>query len=137
MRAACFVACVLYAAMAHARILLLDKIYFHRGSAALEASQLPVLDDLARGINSQPSLRRLEVQGYADATERATDDAATELGAERAAAVVKYFVERGVDSSRLVARGYGRTRPPCKTRTELCRAKSRRVELIVIEQAPE
>lgn len=50
-----------------------------------------------------------------------------------AGSVRDYLVSRGVDASRLVARGYGETRPVADNATAAGRARNRRVELTRID----
>ncbi|UOQ66356.1 OmpA family protein [Hymenobacter volaticus] len=43
----------------------------------------------------------------------------------------RYLVQQGIDSARLVARGYGGTRPVADNRDPQQRARNRRVEVVV------
>ena len=52
-----------------------------------------------------------------------------ELSQKRAEAVKAYMIGRGIDSSRLTARGYGDSQPSTSNETSEGRAKNRRVEL--------
>ena len=54
---------------------------------------------------------------------------------DRAAAVVEYLVQHGVAESRLVSKGYGKSRPLVSgARSEEDHQKNRRVEFNIIEQ---
>jgi outer membrane protein OmpA-like peptidoglycan-associated protein len=48
--------------------------------------------------------------------------------------VVTYLIGKGIVSQRLVAKGYGETKPVAGNTTEEGRAKNRRTELKVISQ---
>ena len=54
-----------------------------------------------------------------------------ELSVARAAAAVRFLTEKGVDSDRLAAVGYGDTRPVASNDTPTGRELNRRVELIL------
>jgi OOP family OmpA-OmpF porin len=56
-----------------------------------------------------------------------------QLSTRRAAAVRAYLVRQGVGADRLVARGYGETRPIADNATAEGRSRNRRVELKQIE----
>ncbi|MBX3271891.1 MAG: OmpA family protein [Sandaracinaceae bacterium] len=89
------------------RIEVLDHVYFAAGSSSLASGSLPVVDAVARTLTANPQIRRLEVEGHADASE----DSPWRVSAERAAVVRNALVERGVASERLVDLAYGATRP--------------------------
>ena len=54
------------------------------------------------------------------------------LSEGRAQSAVNYIIEKGIDESRLVAKGYGESEPMVENDTEENKAKNRRVELKVI-----
>ena len=75
----------------------------------------------------------LEVQGHTDS--RGSDRHNMRLSDRRANAVRDYLVGQGIESSRLVARGYGETRPLESNRTRAGRAANRRVEFVRTDEA--
>jgi outer membrane protein OmpA-like peptidoglycan-associated protein len=58
-----------------------------------------------------------------------------DLSRRRARSVVRALVQRGVAEGRLVPEGYGFERPVAPNTTPLGRAKNRRVEFTLLEQA--
>lgn len=54
------------------------------------------------------------------------------LSEKRAQAVMNFLIEKGVDSSRLTARGYGSSSPVADNGTAEGRAMNRRVEFKVL-----
>jgi peptidoglycan-binding protein ArfA len=88
----------------------------------------PVLNSLARTLRTQPALR-LEIAGH---TDNVGDVALNlRLSEQRARVVRQYLMQQGIDSGRLVARGYGGTRPVADNRNVQQRARNRRVEVVV------
>ena len=57
-----------------------------------------------------------------------------QLSQERAESVRQYLVNRGVDPSRVTARGYGEDNPVASNENESGRAMNRRVEFRVTEK---
>jgi outer membrane protein OmpA-like peptidoglycan-associated protein len=84
------------------------------------------LDDLAALLGKEAGLRLL-VEGHTDATN--TDACHPDLSERRARSVVAALVKRGVEASRLQAKGSGRTRPVADNATAHGRALNRRVEV--------
>jgi outer membrane protein OmpA-like peptidoglycan-associated protein len=82
---------------------MIDYTHFAPDSAAIGGDQTAVLDAIASTLEANPDITKVEVRGYADATE---SDPAT-ISQTRAEAVVAYLVAKGIDAGRLVARGHG------------------------------
>jgi len=106
----------------------LPNLYFTQSKAALLPTSRPTLNALARLLRQQPTMR-LEIAGHTDNV----GDAALNLrlSEQRARVVRQYLVQQGIDSVRLVARGYGSTRPVADNRDVQQRARNRRVEVVV------
>ena len=73
-----------------------------RQDAAVELEKLVVL------LNEKPNLK-IELSSHTDC--RASDEYNLKLSKKRAAAAVDYLVQKGIDKSRLVSKGYGETKP--------------------------
>jgi peptidoglycan-binding protein ArfA len=106
----------------------LPNLYFTQSTASLLPASRPVLNSLARTLRQQPALR-LEIAGHTDNIGDATLN--LRLSEQRARVVRQYLVQQGIDSVRLVARGYGVTRPVADNRDMQQRARNRRVEVVV------
>jgi len=88
------------------------------------------LDDVASRLR-EDARARLVVIGYADASERYPDV----IARKRAEAIKSYLVkERGVDESRITAKGAGATKPVDTGASVAARAKNRRVEVILVPE---
>jgi flagellar motor protein MotB len=91
-----------------------------------------VPDRIAAVIQAHPEIGRIRIEGHTDRT--GSLDFNMKLSKRRAASVVSYLVGKGVSQDRLVAEGFGPTRPlvpDAKTKAEL--AKNRRVEFHIVE----
>ncbi|MBX3252178.1 MAG: OmpA family protein [Myxococcales bacterium] len=97
-----------------------------RGSSLDLATAEPTLERMLSLLARHPTAR-FEVGAHTDGQGAAS--ANLRLSTARARAVVQWLVARGVEASRLEARGYGETMPLTDNRTEESRAINRRVEL--------
>jgi len=110
-------------------IMILDKIYFARGSSAISPASRPVGQGIAAPRIHTPPTRHVEVQGHAS-----DDEARGEaLADERASAVRAALVERGVPPFVLTSRGYGAARPEDPRRTAQARERNRRVSFAITD----
>ncbi|MFN4083456.1 MAG: DUF5723 family protein [Bacteroidia bacterium] len=106
----------------------LTGIQFESGKDVILKSSFPVLNDVVKVLQENPSYR-LFIAGHTDNTGNAEKN--LELSKARAAAVKKYIVDRGIDSKRLSSEGFGDTQPIADNNTPAGRAKNRRVEFKV------
>ncbi len=85
-------------------------VKFKYNSDVLEPEARVNLDEFAKALKDpQLSASSFLVEGHTDAT--GTADYNLSLSERRAKAVVRYLSERGVDTAKLVPRGYGQTKP--------------------------
>jgi OOP family OmpA-OmpF porin len=109
-----------------ARTVTLRGVNFAPWKDELTEGSLAVLDDVARQLIESPTVK-VEIAGHTD--NRGAYTRNLRLSFERAQAVRAYLVMRGVDADRLVARGYGMSKPITENSTAAGRAMNRRVEL--------
>lgn len=112
------------------RTLVLRGVTFATGTATLTDSAQAVLDRVAAALKEFSDVR-VEVGGHTDNTGSASVN--RRLSQQRADAVRAYLVSQGVEESRLVARGYGPSKPVTSNATAEGRAQNRRVELTRLE----
>ena len=108
----------------------LEGVNFELDSDRLTASSHDILDRVADALHDRPDLK-VEVAGHTDNS--GTSDYNRDLSQRRAEAVRSYLLSKGIEGSRLTAKGYGETQPEASNDTEEGRAKNRRVELRQIE----
>jgi len=111
---------------------LQQGIQFELGSDKLAKSSQAVLDNVVAVLKDVPATK-LEVQGHSSRENPDKDSLNTVLSQKRAEAVVKYLVNKGIASERLLAKGYGPSVPIADNATEEGRVKNRRVELVILE----
>lgn len=113
---------------AHARVTL-NNIFFRSGSYELLPRSFPELDRLLHLLTVNPGIR-IRINGYTDNTGTAASNLV--LSQRRAESVVRYLVSKGIQASRLCARGYGETVPRGNNRNALGRALNRRTEFVIL-----
>jgi chemotaxis protein MotB len=108
-----------------------SSLLFDSGDATLTNHALELLGQVAAILREQKNAVRVE--GFTDNKPIHTVRYPSnwELSSARAAAVVQLFVEEGIDSSRLVAAGYGEFQPVGPNDTPENRTKNRRVVLMI------
>jgi OmpA-OmpF porin, OOP family len=103
-------------------------IYFDTGKSVLKPESLKTLEEIAKLLKADPSLK-LYVVGHTDNV--GAFDANIKLSQERAAAVVNALVsQHSVSAASLKACGDGPTAPVASNEKEEGRALNRRVELV-------
>jgi len=112
------------------KAVVLEGVEFDIDKDTLRPASLTTLDEVAASLKDWSDVR-LEVQGHC--SEPGSNEHNMDLSRRRAAAVKAYLVSRGIDASRLEAKGYGETRPIAGNETKAGRQLNRRVELHVIE----
>lgn len=110
-----------------------NDISFATGSASIKPELRAVLDPFASSLRGDPSAR-VVIIGHTDNT--GSDAVNNPLSLERAHSVRDYIVTRGVTSSRVDTAGRGEREPIASNASEAGRAKNRRVEILLSEQAP-
>lgn len=109
------------------RNVVLEGVTFVVNKSELTIDARKVLDFVAQSLNANPQVT-VEVQGHASSD--GADAYNMRLSEARAQAVRQYLISKGVDASRMTARGYGETKPIADNSTEEGRKMNRRVELV-------
>ncbi len=114
-----------------------DQLLFNSGEAAVRSEALPFLEGLSTAIVELN--RHTRVEGHTDNVPIRTTQFPSnwELSAARAVMVVRVLSELfAVPSDHLAAVGHADTRPITANLDVEQRAKNRRVEVVIMEQAP-
>jgi outer membrane protein OmpA-like peptidoglycan-associated protein len=110
---------------------VLRNIYFDFDKATFRTESYTELNKLERMMAENPNLK-VEIAGHTDNIGSAAYN--MQLSQRRAEAVKDFLVKKGIDPRRIVAKGYGETRPMASNDDEKeGRELNRRVEFKVIE----
>ena len=115
------------------RIDVTETIQFDPSSSRISDDSHGLLDEIAAVIAKHPEITRIRVEGHTDNTGDAPHN--LNLSKKRAAAVVKYLVEKGIEASRLVPEGFGQTKPIAGNDTDEGRAQNRRVAFVIVARS--
>ncbi|SEP26332.1 WD40-like Beta Propeller Repeat [Niastella yeongjuensis] len=110
---------------------VLKNIFFESGKFDLKDESTIELDNIFQLMKENPTLK-IQISGHTDNVGKAADNLA--LSNNRAQAVVKFLVSKGIEQARLTFKGFGATQPVADNATEEGRAQNRRTELQVISQ---
>lgn len=106
-------------------IITLQPIEFEFDKDVLRESAYPILDEIVKALKNNPEITLVEIEGH---TDQQGDDAYNlDLSRRRAATVMRYLVDRGIDKSRLTSQGYGESRPLDPRHTQEAYKVNRRV----------
>jgi len=97
------------ARMNNDEIVALDKVHFATDKDIILDSSKYVLDNVFSVLQMHPEIRHVEIEGHTDV--RASDAYNTVLSQRRVESVRAYLIAKGIDPSRLSARGYGHMKP--------------------------
>lgn len=113
------------------REFVLDNVYFDTGKATLRPASYAELNELVEFMKLKPSVT-IEISGH---TDDVGDDASNlKLSQQRADAVKAYLAGKGIAKDRVVAVGYGETRPVASNDTPEGRQENRRTEVKILSE---
>jgi outer membrane protein OmpA-like peptidoglycan-associated protein len=107
---------------------LRSDVLFDSGSATLKPGARRAVDNLAQFMERYPE-REIAIEGFTDSV--GAHEANRRLSESRAAAVKNALVARGIEPSRIDARGYGPAFPVASNDTPTGRQLNRRVEIVI------
>jgi outer membrane protein OmpA-like peptidoglycan-associated protein len=110
---------------------VLKNIFFDFNKYDLKSESQAELDKVVQLLQENPSVK-IQLEGHTDNIGNATDN--LKLSENRAKSVVNYLISKGIDSKRLIAKGYGATQPIADNATDEGRAQNRRTELKIVSK---
>ena len=105
---------------------VLKHVIFDFNSDKIREVSFPELEQVYRNLSDNPDLQ-LEVSGFTDNV--GSDQFNRNLSERRAAAICDFLQRKGIAKDRLVAKGFGKSRPVALNDTEEHRQLNRRVEI--------
>ncbi|MDP3498854.1 MAG: OmpA family protein [Myxococcales bacterium] len=114
------------------KVVINGVIGFKTASATLQPAALPLLKQVASTLLAAATLS-LEIQGHTDDVGNAAGN--IRLSKRRAEAIRAVLVKNGVNAKRLIATGFGPTRPRATNKTAAGREQNRRVEFLILGEA--
>jgi outer membrane protein OmpA-like peptidoglycan-associated protein len=113
-------------------IALRRQVSFATGSDEILPNSEPIMLEVADALLRNPNLELVEIQGHTDNS--GDRELNKRLSQQRAEAVQRWLVQHGVESTRLMAKGYGPTRPIAPNITQHNRARNRRVQFRIVRR---
>lgn len=109
--------------------IVLNNLFFPTKKFNLEPQSKTELNKLVQFLNQHKQVK-IEISGHTDDVgEEATN---LVLSKKRAQSVVEYLSQQGIPLNRLLAAGYGETKPVAKNNSEENRQLNRRIELKIL-----
>jgi OOP family OmpA-OmpF porin len=115
-------------------VVITQAILFDLDAATLRPDAEPILRQVAGLLIQHPELTRVEIQGHTD--DQGEADYNLTLSQARVETVRTWLIASGVDADRLVAKGYGESKPIQPNTTEAGQAANRRVQFVILAQQP-
>ncbi|MDX1902653.1 MAG: OmpA family protein [Thermonemataceae bacterium] len=110
-------------------IFVLNNVFFDSGKWDLEAKSRAELDELIRFMQENPQVKG-EISGHTDNVgDKKTN---IDLSLKRAKSVYQYLLQGGIESKRLVFKGYGDSQPKAPNDTEENKQLNRRIEFKIL-----
>lgn len=109
---------------------VLNNIFFRTGSYQLGNNSNPELTRLVKLMKQNPKIQ-IEIAGHTDNV--GDENSNKTLSKNRAEAVKRYLVAKGIPAQRISSRGYGSAQPIADNSTSSGRSKNRRTEFIILE----
>ncbi|NTS43080.1 OmpA family protein [Flavisolibacter sp. BT320] len=111
--------------------IVLRNLFFETAKYDIKPESEVELDKVVQFLQENPTVK-IQLEGHTDNVGAAADN--EKLSSARAYAVVNYLVRKGIKGTRLVAKGFGASKPIADNKTEEGRSQNRRTELRILEK---
>lgn len=111
---------------------VLQQVHFKFGTAEIMQDSYPVLQEIADLLKANKGIKRMSIEGHTD--NKGSAELNKTLSGQRAAAVVTWLTQHGIEANRLESHGFGMEKPIETNDTDDGRAKNRRVEFKILEE---
>ena len=107
------------------------NIVYEIGKAVIKPESEPTLNALKDFMEQNKNFTRIRIEGHTDNVGKSP--ANLQLSQDRAAAVVKWLSDHGINKDRCLAVGFGDSKPIADNKTEDGKAQNRRTEFHIAE----
>lgn len=107
----------------------IDKLYFDADTSAINVESYEVLNEVYHFLNDNQDIK-VEIQGHTNNIP--PHDYCNTLSTNRAKAVAKYLVAKGIPGERIKYKGWGKRKPVASNGTPEGRKQNQRVEIKII-----
>jgi OOP family OmpA-OmpF porin len=114
------------------QIKIREQVQFAYNSAVILKTSDFIIEAVTKILQDHPEIKKVSIEGHTDS--KGGDAFNKALSQQRANAVMKALIKKGIDKKRLSAKGYGEEKPLDTNDTEEGRANNRRVEFHIVEQ---
>lgn len=111
------------------QVLSFENIYFDFNSANIKRESYPILNEVVDILKANPNAT-IRITGHTDSD--GSESYNQTLSEQRAASVLNYLVQNGIETRRLSTLGYGESQPVVPNTSPGNKAKNRRIEFIVL-----
>ena len=108
----------------------LNNIFFDTNKSDLRSESAAELNRMIKLLADNPHMA-IQIAGHTDNV--GTDEYNLKLSDDRSVSVKNYIVSKGVEATRVLAKGYGKTKPTTSNNTEAGRQQNRRVEFTIVK----
>lgn len=108
----------------------LSNLHFETNKSVIKPSSYNELDELVRYLELKPDIK-IEVAGHTDSD--GSESSNMTLSQNRAKAVKDYLISKGITADRIIAKGYGESKPIADNGSEAGKALNRRTEIHIIK----
>jgi OmpA-OmpF porin, OOP family len=112
------------------QVIRLNNVFFDLNMTILRPESYPELDRVVKLLKENNEIS-IAISGHTDNI--GSDEENMTLSMGRATAVRDYVIHAGIDSSRVTATGFGKTKPIATNDTEEGRQQNRRVEFAIVK----
>ncbi|MBA2744825.1 MAG: OmpA family protein [Flavisolibacter sp.] len=111
--------------------IVLNNVFFDVNKFDLKPESQVELDQVIQLLKDNPTIK-IQIEGHTDNAGNAADN--QKLSENRARSVIQYLISKGIKADRLLAKGFGATKPVADNNTEEGRALNRRTGLKILSK---
>ncbi|MBK9334158.1 MAG: OmpA family protein [Ignavibacteria bacterium] len=108
----------------------LNNIFFDFNESTLRSESYMELDRVVKLLNENPNIE-IELSGHTDNV--GSDEYNNNLSLNRASSVAEYIIMKGVNTQRIISKGFGKQSPVASNDSEEGRQLNRRVEFTILK----